>query len=98
VFFVNEEQAGASGCSIDKSVRFVKQMENELSISFFDRLKICLVDGEEKRLVPLSNLGAIDSTTKFYNNTIKTKNELKNDWLLPVYGSWLDRFLEVKPV
>ncbi|MGN6639512.1 MAG: ABC transporter ATPase, partial [Mucilaginibacter sp.] len=37
VLIVDESQAGASGCSIDKSVNFLKGLEQEFGISLFDR-------------------------------------------------------------
>ncbi|MES2589092.1 MAG: hypothetical protein V4622_08935 [Bacteroidota bacterium] len=39
-FAVDLTQANASGCSIDKSVRLVKDLGKELNIDFFNRLKM----------------------------------------------------------
>jgi hypothetical protein len=40
VFFVDEAQAGASGCSIDSSVRFVKELEVGMGLSLLERARI----------------------------------------------------------
>src|SRR5437016_6051418 len=34
---VDEEQAAASGCSIDESVRFLKELEKDFNLPLFDR-------------------------------------------------------------
>ena len=38
LLMVDESMAGASGCSIDKSVYFMQSLENEYGITLFDRL------------------------------------------------------------
>ena len=38
ILVVDESQAGASGCSIDTSVRFIKDLGTRLNIDFFNRL------------------------------------------------------------
>src|ERR1700759_2190076 len=40
ILVVDESQAGASGCSIDKSVRFMKDIEQEFGINLFDRFNL----------------------------------------------------------
>jgi hypothetical protein len=52
VLIVDESQAGASGCSIDKSVNFMKQLEQEFGINLFDRFNLAYRDGEEIISVP----------------------------------------------
>src|SRR5438874_7690519 len=37
---VDEEQAAASGCSIDESVHFLKELEKDFSLPLFDRLSM----------------------------------------------------------
>lgn len=43
-FAVDLSHANASGCSIDKSVKIVKELGKELNVDFFNRLKMWLVD------------------------------------------------------
>ena len=38
VLTVDETQAGASGCSIDSSVRFLQQLQTEYGVDLFDRM------------------------------------------------------------
>src|ERR1700743_1173169 len=46
ILIVDETQAGASGCSIDKSANFMKALEQEFGISLFDRFNFAYRDGE----------------------------------------------------
>src|SRR6266566_5107558 len=46
ILSVDESSAGASGCSIDGSVRTLKELGNQLHVDFFDRTKVAfLIDG-----------------------------------------------------
>ena len=41
----------ASGCSIDSSVRFIKELGKELQVDFFNRLSVLIEkEGELKRI------------------------------------------------
>lgn len=46
----------ASGCSIDTSVRFIKELGNTYQINFFNRLQILVEKNGEKTLIPFSEL------------------------------------------
>ena len=43
VLMVDETHAGASGCSIDKSVHFLEQLGESLNIDFFERMRFAWV-------------------------------------------------------
>jgi hypothetical protein len=45
--FVDESLAGASGCSIDASVRFVKQLESHFGVSLMGRDTVAYIIDEE---------------------------------------------------
>src|SRR5580698_9087632 len=47
ILVVDETQAGASGCSIDKSVNFMKLVEQQFGINLFDRFNLAYRDGEK---------------------------------------------------
>ena len=40
VIAVDEQQALATGCSIDKSVKFVKELEQKYNLNLFDRMPV----------------------------------------------------------
>ena len=98
IITVDESYNMASGCSIDASVHFVKQLENDLQISFFDRSKVAFVLNDEVFLEPLSKLkskveeGAIQADTITFNNLVSVKGELDKTWMVPAKSTWLGRY------
>lgn len=48
IFKVNEDKYNASGCSIDKQVRFVKELEQNFSIELLNRLLIAFVNSNDQ--------------------------------------------------
>jgi hypothetical protein len=91
---VDESQAGASGCSIDKSVNFMKQVEQQYNINLFDRFNLAYRDGEEVLSAPraqfeeLIKQGAINQDTIVFNNLVQTLAELNTKWEVPFKNSW----------
>ncbi|MBL6447512.1 hypothetical protein JMN32_14435 [Fulvivirga sp. 29W222] len=98
VISADENFNKASGCSIDSSVGFVKQIEQQLGINFFDRTKIAFIFNEEVYLESLSNLktsvaeGKIDESTLTFNNLVSNKSELETSWIVPAKSTWLGRY------
>ena len=95
VLLADETASGVSGCSTDSSVRLIKRIEEETGVPLFERLNLAFhIDGQV-RLVPISELagmldsGVIDADTLYFNNTVQTKEELENNWLIPLKDSWL---------
>ena len=94
ILIVDETQAGASGCSIDKSVRFVQQLEQQYNMHLLDRFNLAYREGAEVFSAPrhdfesLLKQGAIDSKTIVFNNTVKDLTELENKWEVPFKDSW----------
>ncbi|WP_158995612.1 ABC transporter ATPase [Mucilaginibacter sp. L196] len=94
VLIVDESQAGASGCSIDKSVRFMKDIEQELGINLFDRFNLAYRSGEQILSVPrhtfegLISNKTIDANTTVFNNMVQNLTELETKWEVPFKDSW----------
>jgi len=103
VVLVADESAshGVSGCSVDSSVRVVKDIEQLFNVSLFDRQLLSFIVKEKVQLIPLSQLdyalenNFIDGDTLYFNNTIQTLQELSHKWLIPVKDSWLKSRLQV---
>jgi hypothetical protein len=100
VFSVDENQHGASGCSIDKSVHFVKEVQNMTGINFFDRTKVAYLDSEDTvQLISLSEITGgrkkdnINNKTLIFNNLINNLNEVHSCWIIQAGNSWLSKFL-----
>jgi hypothetical protein len=96
---VDESQAGASGCSIDSSVQFVRQLQQELGVDFFDRMLFAWQDGEQVQTAHRENFaalyrqGLIDGDTLVYDHLVKTKADFESAWLKPLSQSWHARMV-----
>ena len=94
ILIVDESQAGASGCSIDKSVNFMKQVEQQFGINLFDRFNLAYRSGSDILSVPrdkfeeLLKSGTITTNTIVFNNLAKDLTELQNNWEVPFKDSW----------
>lgn len=98
VISVDESHNQVSGCSIDSSVGFVKHLEQQLNINFFDRTKLAFIHDEEVFLESLNNLktsvtsGRISESTLTFNNLVSSKSELDDSWLVPAKSTWLNKY------
>lgn len=94
ILIVDESQAGASGCSIDKSVRVMKDLEQQYSINLFDRFNLAYRSGDKvlsasrTEFEELIKQGTINPDTIVFNNTIQTVAELQTKWEVPFKNSW----------
>lgn len=99
ILAVDESFANASGCSIDASVRFVKQMETLFSMDLMNKLNVTYKEGQTIRLVNLSTfqeyskVQKITSETIVFNNMVQTKGDLESLWEVPAQQSWHRRFV-----
>lgn len=94
ILFVDESKAGASGCSIDKSVHFMKQLERHFGINLFDRFNLAYRDGDtiksasRQQFEDLIKEGKINSDTIVFNNTVQNIADLRIKWEVPFKESW----------
>lgn len=95
ILMADETATGVSGCSTDSSVRLIKTIEQDYHVNLFDRKMLAFVVKERIQLLPMEQLSyAIENTfitadTPYFNNTVQTKQELLNNWIIPVKHSWL---------
>lgn len=95
ILMADESAAGVSGCSTDSSVHIIKEIEKLFKVDLFNRQTLAFIIKDKVQLLPLSQLkyavenNFIDETTTYINNTVTTKNELLQSWLIPVKNSWL---------
>ena len=99
VLAADESQQTASGCSIDSSVRVLKELEQMLDLSLFDRTRVVFKRGDSFVTVALSDVkenflnGILNEDTLTFNNLVKTKAELEAEWLVPARNSWVRRYI-----
>lgn len=103
VLSVDEAQAQASGCSIDSSVRFIKQLEQQFNLNLFDRMQVAYRNGSAIDTCHFNDLKthlsqhANDTTqianTIVFNNMVTTKHEFDSQWEVAIKDSWHNKVL-----
>lgn len=94
ILIVDESQAGASGCSIDKSVHFMKQIEQAFGVNLFDRFNLAYREGNEVLSLTRNAFeekltsGEINKDTIVFNNLVPTVTDLQTKWEVPLKDSW----------
>lgn len=94
ILLVDEVQALASGCSIDRSAGFIREIEQEYGVNMFDRFNMAYKkDGEvysctREEFEALLQAGEIDTDTIVFNNMVLNKAELDANWEIPLKDSW----------
>ena len=97
ILMADESATGVSGCSTDSSVRLIKNIEEAFKVHMFDRLNLAFVIKDKVQLLPQSQVKYalenkfIDENTIFFNNVVQTKEELENNWMVPLKDSWLGK-------
>ena len=98
VLAVDEAQLGASGCSIDSSVKVLKEIESELGLDLLDHGKVSFVNEGEvvnSKLPEVKNhieSGNLKEETPVFNPVVNRKVDLSEKWLIPAGDSWLKRY------
>lgn len=99
IFKVNEDKYNASGCSIDKQVRFVKELEQVFSIELLNRLLVAYENNSEVEVVKAAQIKQlldsklINENTLVFDNTISQSSELNTNWKQPLHKTWLSKHL-----
>src|SRR5688572_6248254 len=99
VLVVDQTRTSASGCSIDKSVAFIKDLEQKYKRSLLERDKVAWLDENEQiHTIPLSQLkdavgrGEIKLENKVFDNLVSTRKDFIQRWTVPLGESWMKRF------
>ena len=109
VIAVDEQHNPASGCSIDSSVAFIKEVENKFNapgqpLSLFERTEVAFKQEDSVYTLPLPEAkkqiaeGTISEGVLTFNNLVNTKAQLNSDWVIPVKNSWLRKYLQKQNV
>lgn len=99
VIGLDQNRAGASGCSIDASVHFIQQLEQRYQVELLDRMNVSFKQGEYITYKPLKDFKklakekAVGANTIVFNNLVATKGEYLEHWEVPAHESWHSRFV-----
>ena len=95
ILMAEEASAGENGFSTRASVKLIKNIEQDFKVELLDRLMLAFIIHEKIQVLPLTKLNPsieknfITRDTLYFNNTILTKKDLLNNWIIPVKESWL---------
>ena len=99
VIGLDQSLNGASGCSIDASVRFIQNLEQKFQVDLLDKMNVSYKQGEFVAYKPLKDFKrmakerAVSKNTVVFNNLVATKAEYLEHWEVPASESWHARFL-----
>ena len=88
ILAVDEQKVGASGCSIDSSVHFVKALGKELEVNFFDRLNLYIIKDQEIKQIHISEMANF-AEWNLFDPMIANLEQLVNSWIVPINESVL---------
>ena len=97
LLMADESGTGVSGCSTDSSVRLIKAIETKYKVDLFDRQMLAFIIKDKIEVIPLSQFhyaiknNFINKNSLYFNNTVLTKKQLTENWIIPVEESWLNK-------
>ncbi len=99
VLMVDESQADASGCSIDKSVYFLKALQAEYGVDLFDRMRFSYKHGDAVETVSREEFarlyaeGKINDDTPVFDILVNNKGDFDQAFVKPLGKSWHKRMV-----
>lgn len=105
IITVDDTVAPPTGCSIDKSVHLLKEIETELGVGLFDRMKVAyrrwpggdLHIASREEFQQLIDTGQLTVESRVFNNLIESYADLDNAWEVPIAESWHARVFDNVP-
>lgn len=98
VLAVDESGLGASGCSIDSSVKVLRELESLIGVNLTDQGKVSVrTSSGDLKIFPALGLkskvqtGELTLEQEVINPLIRTKADLQQLWQ-PVRNSWLNKY------
>jgi hypothetical protein len=97
VFMADETENKASGCSVDKLLRFVQDLEIEFQISLLNRQLAAFLIQDRLSVFSLTDLqqkidsGEIQPQTIYCHQMVTSKQQFDESFMIPVSESWLFR-------
>ncbi len=94
VLIVDQDSAAATGCSIDSSVRIIKEIESTYGVDLFDRFNMAYkIDDQvfvntKEDFETLITIKKIGPQTIVFNNLVQTLAEYEQKWEIPMENSW----------
>ena len=99
IIAVDQTLESPSVSAIDDCVGFILSLQSTYNVELLDKLNVSFKQGEYvqykdlKEFQKLIKKKAVSAKTVVFNNLINTKEELENNWEIPITESWHNRFL-----
>lgn len=100
IMALNQSLNKATGCSIDASVNFIQQLEQEYNVDLMDKMNVSYKQGEfvaHKTLLDFKQMAkdkAVSKNTIVFNNLVTNIAEFRENWEVPASESWHARFIK----
>ena len=99
IIAVDEQIAGATGCSIDGMMKEIQSIDLKFNLKLLDRMKVAYrLNGDilEANTIEFStkvNNGELNKETIVFDNTVLSLGELNTKWETTVAKSWVVNLL-----
>ena len=99
IIVVDEMQNQASGCSIDASTRWLKELGVEMNLDFFDR-SVAFIYNETLKTTEIAKIkslvteGVLMPDTLIFNNLVSNIQEFRNNWNAEASDTWMKRYFQ----
>jgi hypothetical protein len=99
VLCADEDYHVPSGCSIDTSVRMLKEFQTSVGADFFDRSRVAFLENGAVISEPLATMkelfasGALKAASTTFDNLVPSKGDFIRRWTVPAEKTWLAKYL-----
>jgi len=99
VLCADEDYHVPSGCSIDSSVRALKEFQGIAGVDFFDRTLVAFLVDNAVTTVKLGDLkgkfntGELKGSALTFDNLVPSKGDFLSRWRVPAEKTWLAKYL-----
>ncbi len=99
ILATDEDYHLPSGCSIDSSVRALKDLQEAIGVDLFDRTKVAFLTESGVVLHPLGKLkglfesGELTGDTVTFDNLVPSRGDLARRWKMTAEKTWLTKYL-----
>jgi hypothetical protein len=95
VIALDETQHSISGCGIDKSVKLMKDIGEQLKVNFFNRMQVLCLYSETLQIFDKNSLqfainaGEVDANTQVWNPVVANLGEFLNKGFVKLSDFWM---------
>lgn len=99
VIAVDEDRAGATGCSIDKMMKEIQSIDLKFNLNLLERMKVAYRSDETinevsvKDFTSMLKAGEVNESMMVFNNTVLSLAQLKTEWETTVANCWVSNLL-----